>query len=71
LINAGQTCIAPDYLFAHKSIKEELLNKIAENIKLMYGDVIKQSRFYPRIVNENVTNRLRVRHEIKCTKYAK
>lgn len=58
LINAGQTCIAPDYLFAHQSIKEELLNKIAKNIQLMYGDNIKQSRFYPRIVNERAIDRL-------------
>lgn len=58
LINAGQTCIAPDYLFAHESIKTELLDKIAENIKLMYGDDIKQSRFYPRIVNEDAVERL-------------
>jgi len=58
LINAGQTCIAPDYLFAHKSIKDELLNKIASNIQLMYGNDIKQSRFYPRIVNEQAFNRL-------------
>ncbi len=57
-INAGQTCIAPDYLFAHKSIKAELLDKIASNLKQMYGDNIKQSRFYPRIVNERAMNRL-------------
>lgn len=58
LINAGQTCIAPDYLFAHKEIKDELLDKIAMNIKLMYGDNIKESRFYPRIVNERAMMRL-------------
>ncbi|AUC22184.1 aldehyde dehydrogenase [Polaribacter sejongensis] len=58
LINAGQTCIAPDYLFAHESIKDELLNKIAKNIKDMYGDDIKQSRFYPRIVNQSAVERL-------------
>lgn len=58
LINAGQTCIAPDYLFAHKSIKDELLDKIAMNIKLMYGENIKESRFYPRIVNEQAMDRL-------------
>ncbi|TXD47721.1 aldehyde dehydrogenase [Polaribacter sp. IC073] len=58
LINAGQTCIAPDYLFAHESIKEELLDKIAKNIKLMYGDTVKESRFYPRIVNEKAVERL-------------
>ena len=58
LINAGQTCIAPDYLFAHSSIKEELLNKIAKNITSMYGDNIKENRFYLRIINQNATERL-------------
>ncbi len=58
LINAGQTCIAPDYLFAHKSIKDELLAKIADSIKEMYGDTIKESRFYPRIVNQRAMDRL-------------
>ncbi|MBS1738761.1 MAG: aldehyde dehydrogenase [Bacteroidetes bacterium] len=58
LINAGQTCIAPDYIFAHHSIKEKLLEKIAFNIKAMYGDPIKQSRFYPRIVNGQAFERL-------------
>ena len=58
LINAGQTCIAPDYLFAHESIKEELLKKIAGNIKEMYGDTIKESRFYGRIINDGAVDRL-------------
>lgn len=57
-INAGQTCIAPDYLFVHKSIKEELLTKIVANILLMYGPDIKQSRFYPRIITDQAFNRL-------------
>ena len=59
LINAGQTCIAPDYLFAHHSIKDELLNKITTTIKSMYGEDIKQSRFYPRIVSEQAFTRLK------------
>lgn len=58
LINAGQTCIAPDYLFAHHSIKDELLDKIAKHIKEMYGNEIKESRFYPRIVNQQAMDRL-------------
>jgi len=58
LINAGQTCIAPDYLFAHSSIKEELLTKIAANFKEIYGENSKESRFYPRIINERAVNRL-------------
>ena len=58
LINAGQTCIAPDYLFVHESIKDELLEKMVENIKEMYGENIKESRFYPRIVNNRAMLRL-------------
>ena len=58
LINAGQTCIAPDYVFAHTSIKDELLQKIAQNIQEMYGEDIKNSRFYPRIVNDRAVKRL-------------
>lgn len=58
LINAGQTCIAPDYLFAHQSIKDELLDKIVSSFKEMYGENSKESRFYPRIVNEEAMHRL-------------
>ena len=57
-INAGQTCIAPDYLFAHHTIKYELLDKIAFHTKQMYGDDPKESRFYPRIVNSDAMSRL-------------
>ena len=58
LINAGQSCIAPDYLFAHHSIKDELLDKTEKSIKQMYGNNIKESRFYPRIVNKAAMVRL-------------
>lgn len=57
LINAGQTCIAPDYLFVHESIKGELLDKIALHINKMYGN-IKESRHYPKIINEKAVKRL-------------
>jgi aldehyde dehydrogenase (NAD+) len=58
MINAGQTCIAPDYLFVHEKIKEELLNLIVQSITLMYGTEIKTSRFYPRIVSDRAMIRL-------------
>ncbi|MDD2635488.1 MAG: aldehyde dehydrogenase [Bacteroidales bacterium] len=58
LINAGQTCIAPDYIFAHQSIKDELLDKMAFYIKKMYGENINESPYYPRIVNNNAMDRL-------------
>ncbi|MCF8295617.1 MAG: aldehyde dehydrogenase [Bacteroidales bacterium] len=58
LINAGQTCIAPDYLLVHQSVKEELLSKIVQSIREMYGENPRESRFYPRIVNHRAMDRL-------------
>jgi aldehyde dehydrogenase (NAD+) len=58
LINAGQTCIAPDYVFAHVSIKEKLMEKMVFQIRDMLGSDCKTSRFYPRIVNEKAMIRL-------------
>lgn len=58
LINAGQTCIAPDYLFVHESKKDELLKKIIRNIERMYGTNIRESRYYPRIVHDRAMERL-------------
>lgn len=58
MINAGQTCIAPDYLFAHASIKNELLSKIEKYITLWYGENPQESPYFPRIVNNNAMKRL-------------
>ncbi len=57
-INAGQTCIAPDYLLVHSSVKDELLAKISANIEIMYGPDIRQSPWFPRIVNIQAMERL-------------
>jgi len=57
-INAGQTCIAPDYLLVHRSVKEELLEKIWMNIGKMHGPDIRQSSYFPRIVNQQAVERL-------------
>lgn len=57
-INAGQTCIAPDYLLVHKSIKEELIKKMKEHLLKMYGGDLSKSPHYPRIVNEKTFNAL-------------
>ena len=35
-LNAGQTCVAPDYLFVHKSLKEKLINKMVEYVDKFY-----------------------------------
>jgi aldehyde dehydrogenase (NAD+) len=58
LINAGQTCIAPDYLLVHQSVKEALIAKIIVWIEIFYGKDARQSRVYPRIVNLQAMERL-------------
>lgn len=56
--NAGQTCIAPDYLLVDKSIKEALITKLQGCIVNFYGENPQTSPDYCRIVNERQFNRL-------------
>lgn len=57
-INAGQTCIAPDYLLAHRSVKKDLLQGIKACIREFYGDDPAKSPDYGRIVNVKQFDRL-------------
>ena len=57
-INAGQTCIAPDYLLVHKNVKDELLGEIAVSLKEIHGDDIGKSTYYGRMVHEKAFHRL-------------
>ena len=57
-LNAGQTCIAPDYVFAHENIREELVDKIKKATNEFYGSDPKTSPDYARIVSERHLNRL-------------
>ena len=58
--NNGQTCIAPDYLFAHESVKNELVEELKTNIQKLYGDKEKMqvNTDYCRIVNQRHFNRV-------------
>jgi aldehyde dehydrogenase (NAD+) len=56
--NAGQTCVAPDYLMVHYSVKEVLLNKIKEYIVTFYGANASENEDFPKIVNEKHLQRL-------------
>ncbi|PTM09500.1 MAG: aldehyde dehydrogenase [Bacteroidetes bacterium] len=58
LFNGGQTCISPDYIIAHTSIKEKLIDALKSEITKAYGENIKLSADYPRIINEKNTKRL-------------
>lgn len=57
-INAGQTCIAPDYLFVHKNIKEQLIERIKDTISEFYNGDPKKSQYYPSIISEKHYDRL-------------
>jgi len=50
-LNAGQTCIAPDYLLVQKDIKEALLKKICEEIERQFGSDPSESPDFGRIIN--------------------
>lgn len=58
LINSGQTCIAPDYLFVHLSVKDELINLMRKAIHEFYGENVQESDDYGRIVNQEAFKRL-------------
>lgn len=58
-LNAGQTCIAPDYMFVHESVKEILLEKIKKEFHAMFGENIQESEYYGRIVNQESWIRLK------------
>lgn len=57
-INAGQTCVAPDYVYVHASIQDQLLEEMKNCIESMYGTAIQNSRFYPRIITQQAMKRL-------------
>ena len=57
-INAGQTCVAPDYLLVEQSIKQELLDKIQKCIGEFLGEQPATSPDYARIINQKHFNRL-------------
>ena len=56
--NAGQICIAPDYLMVHDDVKDAFIDKLKQAIQEQYGKEPKASKDYGRIVNSNHFNRL-------------
>lgn len=56
--NAGQTCIAPDYLIIKYSIKEAFIQLLKEEIIQSYSENPKNSKDYPRVINNKNTLRL-------------
>jgi aldehyde dehydrogenase (NAD+) len=57
-LNAGQTCVAPDYVLVHESRERELVGALAKAVREFYGDDPKRTPDYGRIVNERHHRRL-------------
>lgn len=56
--NAGQTCVAPDYVLTTPELVEPLAKEIAKATRAMYGDDPRESPDYGRIVNSQHAERL-------------
>ncbi len=56
--NAGQTCVAPDFLYVHRGVKEKLLKQIKDELKNFYGENPKDSDDFGRIVSLKHFDRL-------------
>ncbi|PBH13072.1 aldehyde dehydrogenase [Clostridioides difficile] len=58
LINAGQTCVAPDYVLVHEDRKNELIEKIKYYTNKYFGDNPCNNEQFPKIINQRHFNRI-------------
>ncbi|MDA3899571.1 MAG: aldehyde dehydrogenase [Spirochaetes bacterium] len=58
-INMGQTCVAPDYLFVHSSVKEIFITEFEKFIHQFYGKDASKSAHYARVINSSHYARLK------------
>lgn len=62
VMNAGQVCVAPEYVIAHESVAEEFSKLVSEKMDALYnsdGKGLENSEFVPRIINDRHTNRIK------------
>ncbi len=58
LMNAGQTCIAPDYIYVDETIKPQFIECLQSEVKSLYGSDPKKSNDFGRIISERHFDRL-------------
>ena len=56
--NAGQMCVAPDYVLVHESKKDELVAALKKTIQQFFGDKAEESYNYGKIINEKQFDRI-------------
>ena len=58
-MNAGQTCLAPDYLLVHHKTKDKLISELKKTINGFYSDAADKSEDFARIATKNQYERLK------------
>ncbi|HEU4859789.1 MAG TPA: aldehyde dehydrogenase [Chitinophagaceae bacterium] len=56
--NAGQMCVAPDYVLIHESVKAKFIGAIEETVQKFFGNKPEQSYNYGKIINERQFDRI-------------
>ena len=57
-LNAGQTCIAPDYLMIYRPVQERFIEAFRREVRRMHGDDPRKDRHFVRMVNERAFDRV-------------
>ncbi len=57
-INAGQTCVAPDYLLLHSTLRDSFVEEYARAIKQLHGENPRRSPHYARMVDTRAYERV-------------
>ena len=56
--NGGQTCVAPDYVYVHSSVRDEFIKAFIFELKRQYGEDVSQSTDYTSIISKRHYERL-------------
>ena len=57
-LNCGQTCVAPDYIYCHRSVKDALVKEIQHQIQTQYGEEPLHNPDYGKMINEKHFDRI-------------
>ena len=57
-LNCGQTCVAPDYVLCHSSVKEQFVEEVKKQIRQQFGEEPLKNENYGKIVNEKHFDRV-------------
>lgn len=57
-LNCGQTCVAPDYILCHESVKEKLIAELKKQIDAQFGKAPLENKSYGKIINQKHFDRV-------------